>query len=273
MAQIAHDRDVQVASLGALANEVTALYGLRQSRLFDSKATKAAKMAKPLTCYQRSPCTDDGNPQNIKAALDEFYSLRNQAMSGRVTRALEGGLPSGYTGDWTMYADAPSLWPLEGRVTSSFGERQDPINGEGVSFHAGDRYCRRIRLAGPRRRRRRREQSRLRHWLRPRDHHQSRTRRLHRLWPPLSHDGCRRRSRLPAARSSATLDSRVAPPVLIFTTKCVSTWCPSTPTSTSAPATRRSPTTGFYRHAQRRPPAPRNRLETCTCSFPPPGRL
>jgi murein DD-endopeptidase MepM/ murein hydrolase activator NlpD len=33
-------------------------------------------------------------------------------------------------------ADAPSLWPLEGRVTSSFGERQDPINGEGA-FHSG----------------------------------------------------------------------------------------------------------------------------------------
>ena len=33
MARIAHDRDIQVASLGALANEVTALYGLRQSRL------------------------------------------------------------------------------------------------------------------------------------------------------------------------------------------------------------------------------------------------
>ena len=135
MAQIAHDRDVQVASLGALANEVTALYGLRQSRLFDSKATKAAKMA-VAQAPEALALTDDGNPQNIKAALDEFYSLRNQAMSGRVTRALEGGLPSGYTGDWTMYADAPSLWPLEGRVTSSFGERQDPINGEGA-FHAG----------------------------------------------------------------------------------------------------------------------------------------
>ena len=33
MAQIAHDRDVQVASLGALASEVTALYGMRQNRL------------------------------------------------------------------------------------------------------------------------------------------------------------------------------------------------------------------------------------------------
>ena len=132
MARIAHDRDVQVASLGALANEVTALYGLRQSRLFGSKAAKAAVVRSPEALV----LTDDGNPQNVKATLAEFYSLRNQAMSGRVSRALEGGLPSGYAGDWTQYADAPSLWPLEGRVTSSYGERQDPINGEGA-FHAG----------------------------------------------------------------------------------------------------------------------------------------
>src|SRR5271168_2608023 len=38
MAQIAHDRDVQVASLGALASEVTALYGLRQNRIAAAKA-------------------------------------------------------------------------------------------------------------------------------------------------------------------------------------------------------------------------------------------
>src|ERR1035438_8273245 len=45
LAQIAHDRNVQVASLGALANEVTALYGLRQSRLAKSApaATAAAE--------------------------------------------------------------------------------------------------------------------------------------------------------------------------------------------------------------------------------------
>ena len=42
MAQIAHDRNVQVASLGALANEVTALYGLRQNKLAAAKPTAAA---------------------------------------------------------------------------------------------------------------------------------------------------------------------------------------------------------------------------------------
>jgi len=131
MAQIAHDRDVQVASLGALANEVTALYGLRQSRLFASKAAKTVVAHAPETLA----LTDDGSPQNVTATLDEFYSLRNQAMSGRVSRALQGGWAEG-SGDWTLFADAPSLWPLEGRVTSSYGERQDPINGEGA-FHAG----------------------------------------------------------------------------------------------------------------------------------------
>src|SRR5271166_3277045 len=32
MEEIAHNRSIQVASLGALANEVTALYGLRENR-------------------------------------------------------------------------------------------------------------------------------------------------------------------------------------------------------------------------------------------------
>src|SRR5580658_971115 len=37
MAQVAHDRDVQVASLGALASEVTALYGLKQNKMAAAK--------------------------------------------------------------------------------------------------------------------------------------------------------------------------------------------------------------------------------------------
>jgi murein DD-endopeptidase MepM/ murein hydrolase activator NlpD len=134
MAQIAHDRDVQVASLGALASEVTALYGLRQNHL-TSHSASAAKAAEAPTPPSLA-LTDDVTPQNLKSSLDQFYALRTQAMSGRITRAIEGGLSPSFTGDWTILADAPSLWPLEGRVTSSFGEREDPINGEGA-FHKG----------------------------------------------------------------------------------------------------------------------------------------
>jgi murein DD-endopeptidase MepM/ murein hydrolase activator NlpD len=133
MAQIAHDRNVQVASLGALANEVTALYGLRQSKL--SKTPAAASAATEPTPTSMA-LTDDVDQQQVKLSIDQFYALRTQAMSGRVARALEGGLSPNFAGDWTELADAPSLWPLEGRVGSSFGARQDPINGEGA-FHSG----------------------------------------------------------------------------------------------------------------------------------------
>jgi murein DD-endopeptidase MepM/ murein hydrolase activator NlpD len=136
MAQIAHDRSVQVASLGALANEVTALYGLRQNRMSamarDSAAARAANAPVPASLAQ----ADDVNQQQVARSIDEFYKLRTEALSGRVSRALQGGLTPEYLGDWTMLADAPALWPVEGRVGSSFGEREDPFNGEGA-FHSG----------------------------------------------------------------------------------------------------------------------------------------
>jgi murein DD-endopeptidase MepM/ murein hydrolase activator NlpD len=133
MAEIAHDRDVQVASLGALASEVTTLYGLRQNKL--NAAQQAANLATAPT-PQSLALADEVNQQSVNFSIDQFYALREQAMSGRVTRALQGGLTPAYSGDWTQLADSPSLWPIEGRVASSFGEREDPFNGEGA-FHSG----------------------------------------------------------------------------------------------------------------------------------------
>jgi murein DD-endopeptidase MepM/ murein hydrolase activator NlpD len=138
MAQVAHERDIQVASLGALASEVTAIYGLRQGKLANGKQSAAAAAAAPTPASLA--LTDDVSQQQVKMSLDQFYVLRSQALSGRVSRALEGGLNSGMgssaLGDWTQFADAPSIWPVEGPVTSSFGEREDPFSGEGA-FHAG----------------------------------------------------------------------------------------------------------------------------------------
>ncbi len=136
MAQIAHDRTVQVASLGALASEVTALYGLRRDRvsaaMHESAAAQTAKAPAPPSLAQ----PDDLNQQQIASSIDQFYKLRNEAISGRISRAVENGLAPGFVGDWTTLADAPDLWPVMGRVGSSFGEREDPINGEGA-FHPG----------------------------------------------------------------------------------------------------------------------------------------
>jgi murein DD-endopeptidase MepM/ murein hydrolase activator NlpD len=136
MAEIAHNRSVQVASLGALANEVTALYGLRQNKMDAAKpgtsASTAAAVPTPATLAQ----TDDVSQQQVTNSIDTFYELRAEALSGRISRALEGGLTASFAGDWKELADAPSLWPVEGSVASSFGEREDPINGEGA-FHTG----------------------------------------------------------------------------------------------------------------------------------------
>ncbi|MGA9586357.1 MAG: M23 family metallopeptidase [Terracidiphilus sp.] len=134
LAQVAHDRDVQVASLGALASEVTALYGLRQHKVIPAKASAAVAAASPTPTTLASK--DDVTAQDVKMTFEQFNALRDQAMSGRMTRALEGGLAPGFAGDWTQFADAPSIWPVEGRVGSSFGQREDPINGEGA-FHPG----------------------------------------------------------------------------------------------------------------------------------------
>ena len=136
MAEIAHNRSVQVASLGALANEVTALYGLRQNKLNAAKpetpASTAAAAPTPATLAQ----TDDVSQQQVTNSIDTFYELRAAALSGRISLALEGGLTANFTGDWTELADAPSLWPVEGPIASGFGVREDPINGEGA-FHTG----------------------------------------------------------------------------------------------------------------------------------------
>jgi murein DD-endopeptidase MepM/ murein hydrolase activator NlpD len=134
MAQIAHDRDVQVASLGALANEVASLYGLKQSKLVAGKAQAASAASAPTP--STIALSDDVSQQQVKLSIDQFYALRAQALSGRVSRALESGLTPAFSGDWTQLADAPSMWPIEGPVTSSFGEREDPFNGEGA-FHSG----------------------------------------------------------------------------------------------------------------------------------------
>jgi murein DD-endopeptidase MepM/ murein hydrolase activator NlpD len=142
MEEIAHNRSIQVASLGALANEVTALYGLRENRL--ENRLDAAKP--PVQAGGKAPAPasmsppDDMNQQQVANSIDTFYALRHEALSGEISRALESGLSSNFTGDWSELADAPSMWPVEGRVASSFGEREDPINGEGA-FHSGVDRC------------------------------------------------------------------------------------------------------------------------------------
>ncbi len=134
MEQVAHEKDVQAASLGSLASEVTALYGLRQSKLSKTSLHRPSATA--------NPAADGITDQQYSQSLDELLALRSTAMSGELMRGFD--LPNRFPTplSTTMFggpvdvAYAPSLWPVQGIVTSSFGARLDPFNGEGA-FHTG----------------------------------------------------------------------------------------------------------------------------------------
>ena len=122
--QVAKERDIQVASLGSLASEVSALYGLKNEPALVNASTEELENAQ------------------VSSSLDQLYALRNSALSGATTVGISMGLTkNATTADWFRANSAPNLWPVEGLVTGSFGERIDPFNGEGA-FHSGVDICR-----------------------------------------------------------------------------------------------------------------------------------
>lgn len=117
--QVAKERDVQVASLGSLASEVSSLYGLKSDPTLVTGADEQLRTSE------------------VNSSLDQLYALKNSALSGATTTGLSLGLTrNATTADWLRANQAPNLWPVEGPVTGSFGERIDPFNGEGA-FHTG----------------------------------------------------------------------------------------------------------------------------------------
>ena len=117
--QVAKERDVQVASLGSIAGEVSALYGLK---------------AQPTLV---TATTDQIQAAEVSSSLDQLHALQRSALTGATTVGLTMGLTrNATTADWIKANSAPNLWPVEGQVTASFGERIDPFNGEGA-FHSG----------------------------------------------------------------------------------------------------------------------------------------
>ncbi len=130
----AHQKDVQAASLGSLAGQVSALYG------FHARGSKAVATAATPVLANSSPDSASGfSEQAYARSLDEFTELRAEALTGHVEPQFNFQPHPFATNADTLLGSAgatPTLWPVMGRVTSSFGERLDPFNGEGA-FHAG----------------------------------------------------------------------------------------------------------------------------------------
>jgi murein DD-endopeptidase MepM/ murein hydrolase activator NlpD len=149
-----HEKDIEAASLGSLATEVSALYGLTASKLaapmgrLTDKHAKSAGVAESVATAPLADSSSDVSGDSYYKSVDAFYALRNSALSGSATRALSsignaryssidlfGG---GLGGDQDAASYIPSLWPIMGPITSGFGQREDPVlgNGEG-EFHTG----------------------------------------------------------------------------------------------------------------------------------------
>lgn len=151
----AHEKDIQAASLGSLASEVSSLYGLTtsklavpMSKLTDKHHGKSAGVADSVATAPLAGSTDLTDEAYYKS-VDAFYALRSSAMSGTVMRPLSNLGGPGYSTSTDLFgvdggigtdaaAYIPTLWPIMGPITSSFGQREDPIlgNGEG-EFHTG----------------------------------------------------------------------------------------------------------------------------------------
>ena len=142
----AHERDVQAASLGSLASEVSALYGMTAGRLTLRHGRAAAVSAATLAA--KAPLKDDAtnfSDENYYKSLDTFYALRDRASSafpvqnddpGRVLRGTLGSLGGGL--EFADGSNMPDMWPILGPINSGFGEREDPILGIGNGeFHKG----------------------------------------------------------------------------------------------------------------------------------------
>jgi murein DD-endopeptidase MepM/ murein hydrolase activator NlpD len=116
---VAKERDVQIASLGSIASEVSALYGLKSQPTLVTASGDQIQNAE------------------VSSSLDQLHALRTSALSGATMVGITMGLTrNATTADWIRANSAPNLWPVEGQVTGSFGERIDPFNGEGA-FHSG----------------------------------------------------------------------------------------------------------------------------------------
>jgi len=145
----AHEKDVQAASLGSLASEVSAIYGLTAGRLTHIHVPGTKSAGKAAADAAKAPLKDDTSSltdDSYYKSVETFSALKNTATQGLnfqqnnvdLRLGVRGGLSDFASLDADGGGNVPDMWPVMGPINSGFGEREDPVlgNGEG-EFHKG----------------------------------------------------------------------------------------------------------------------------------------
>jgi murein DD-endopeptidase MepM/ murein hydrolase activator NlpD len=105
--KVVNQTNEQLASLEIFANEVSVAYGIKEKLEGPSDIASEGKLV-----------------PSFSESLDEYNYLRSSNLSR-----------SGYARRWHLNTK-PSIWPVDGPLMSSFGQRSDPFSGEGA-WHTG----------------------------------------------------------------------------------------------------------------------------------------
>ena len=133
----AHEKDVQAASLGSLAVEVSAIYGLTAGKLTHIHGPHMSKSA----AVDAANFSDD----SYYKSLDTYRALKDTATEGLTAPqplnqnlGVRAVLSDFASFDAGVGGNVPDMWPIMGPINSGFGEREDPILGTGEGeFHEG----------------------------------------------------------------------------------------------------------------------------------------
>lgn len=140
-----HEKEVQVASLGSLAGEISAIYGLTAGKLTHVHMPHGKKTAAAEVAASAPLKTDEMSDEGYHESLDTYLALEKTADTGlsmgtlRVDPSLGARAAlSTFAGMEAAGLNMPDMWPILGPITSGFGEREDPILGGGEGeFHKG----------------------------------------------------------------------------------------------------------------------------------------
>ncbi|MBW4037765.1 MAG: M23 family metallopeptidase [Acidobacteria bacterium] len=141
-----HEKDVQAASLGSLASEVSAIYGLTAGKLTHIHGSRRGATAAVETA--KAPLKDDSaglTDASYYKSLDTFYALKATANEGLALQqrvdpnlGVRSALGDFASFDMAAGVNVPDMWPIMGPINSGFGEREDPVLGNGDGeFHKG----------------------------------------------------------------------------------------------------------------------------------------